>query len=149
MKREHALAAPRLSSSPVPPIILKKAHPVYRRRFEDATEKREPSGSGWLLLGQRHSSLHREDRPANVGYQACVKKEPPSPPTSDEAYFSSRLALELSLPRDMLSAPSAGIALDEGNKNAGPAWYLPPREAKPDLPPLFSFGVFTSDILLY
>ncbi|KAH7956877.1 hypothetical protein HPB52_013116 [Rhipicephalus sanguineus] len=146
--REEAARTRGVIRSRVPSIILKKAQPIHGGCFEDSKETSEHSASGWFLLGQRRSLPQREDRPASVICQPRVKKEPPSPPTSDQAYIS-RLALEVRLPRDMLSVPSAGIALDECSKNTGPPWYLPPREAKPDLPPLFTFGLFTNDILLY
>ncbi|KAH8042565.1 hypothetical protein HPB51_024618 [Rhipicephalus microplus] len=133
-----------LLNSPAPSIPT-QAHSTSGRRFTDATDTKEHSANSWYVLGQRLSALRRDDRPANVGHRVLVREPPRTQPASDQAHLSSPLVRELGLPKDMLSAPSAGVPLDGSSPNAS-TW--PPREAKPEMPPLFTFGVFTNHILL-
>lgn len=130
----------------LPSIFLKRTGSASS--LETATNESEPNASGWFVQRQRPSPRRREERPAAVRAQPCARREPPGPPASDEA-VNYRLVQELGLPREMVGLPSAGVPLNEGKGNTGHAEFLGPRDPKPDMPPLFTFGESTNDILLY
>lgn len=137
---------PRIVRRPLPSIFLKRTGSASS--LETATNESEPNASGWFVQRQRPSPRRREDRPATVRAQPCARREPPSAPASDQA-VNYRLVQELGLPREMVGLPSAGVPLAEGKGDSGHAEFLGPRDPKPDMPQLFTFGEFTNDMLLY
>ncbi|KAL3179527.1 hypothetical protein MRX96_037911 [Rhipicephalus microplus] len=115
-------------NSPAPSIPT-QAHSTSGRCFTDSTDTKEHSANGWYVLGQRLSAFRRDDRPANVGHQGLVREPPRTPPASYQAHLSSPLVQELGLPKDMLSAPSAGVPLDGSSPNAS-SWPPPERPSR-------------------
>ncbi|XP_049517946.1 uncharacterized protein LOC125943232 [Dermacentor silvarum] len=132
-------AMPAASEQPVTPIILKRKSSPDRRCFEDAAKTGAYGSSDWSLVRRESLSPQPRNEPTNVCSQPRIKKDASSQTSSAE---TSGAAWKLGLPRDMLSLPSAGVRLEGCDEDVAA------EHPGPQYPPLFTFGVFTNDILL-
>ncbi|XP_049519729.1 uncharacterized protein LOC125944036 isoform X2 [Dermacentor silvarum] len=132
-------ATPAAYRQAVTPIFLKRKSSPDRRCFEDAANTREDSTSRWFRLPRESLFTQPRNEPTNVCSQPCIKKEASSAASSAGTSGAAGL---LGLPRDMLSLPSAGVRLEGCDED------IAEENPGPQYPPLFTFGVFTNDILL-